>query len=141
MFAKQLGLALVLVTPAFADDGDGAPGNTKAVEPVRRVPTGSFSVGAGYNTDDSFILSAGIAQTDLLGTGKLLSVDAMLDGREQQFIARYSDPALFGSAYQLDVRLIADEKQLYQFTRRSIGPDLELSKIIAPHLRWYAGYR
>lgn len=143
MFAKQLLLAVVLVTPAFADDGDGgaAPGNTAPLEPVRRAATGTFSVGAGYNTDDSFILSAGVSQSDLFGTGKLLSVDAMIDGREQLFTARYVDPALFGTDYQLDVRLIANEKQLYQFSRRSVGPDLELSRVIAPHLKWYAGYR
>jgi len=148
MFAKQILLAVLLVTPAFADDdpdsGAAAPGNTAPlvpVVPVRRAATGTFSVGAGYNTDDSFMFSAGVSQSDLFGTGKLLSLDAMVDGREQRFTARYVDPALFGTDYQLDARLIADDKQLYQFTRRSIGTNLELSHLIAPHLKWYAGYR
>lgn len=141
MFAKQLLLAVVVVTPALAEDGDGAPGNTAPQEPVRRARTGTFSVGAGYNTDDSFTLGAGITQSDLFGTGKLLSLDAAISGREQKFSARYSDPELWGTDYQLDARLIADDKQLYQFTRRSVGVDLELSHLIAPNLKWYAGYR
>lgn len=144
MLAKQLLLAVICVTPAFADDGPeapGAPGNTEPTEPVRRAPTGTFSIGAGYNTDDSFIATASVTQSDLFGTGKLLSVDATLDAREARAEAHYSDPELLGTSYQLDVRAIMDAKQLYQFTRNAVGADVSLSHLIAPHTKWYVGYR
>lgn len=142
MLGKQLLLAGVLVTPAFADDDvSNAPGNTAPQEPLRRARTGTFSVGASVNTDDGFGLGASVTQSDLFGTGKLLSLDAAVTAREQKFQARYLDPELFGTDYQLDTKLIADEKNLGVFARRSIGVDLELSHLIAPHLKWYAGYR
>ncbi|MEO6771932.1 MAG: BamA/TamA family outer membrane protein [Kofleriaceae bacterium] len=135
---------------AFADDAPGAdppstaPGNTTPIPappPLRRAPTGTFQLGVGYSTDDSFGASASVTQSDLFGTGKLLSLDAVIDGREQKFVTRFVDPELFGSGFELDAQLVSDNKHLDAFTRESVGTNLELSHLVGPHTKWYAGYR
>lgn len=148
MPAKVCIVLALLTGVAYADDDppSTAPGNTAPIldpaPPVlRRAPTGTFQIGVGYATDDSFGASASITQSDLFGTGKLLSLDAMIDGREQKFVTRYVDPELFGTAFQLDARLITDDKHLDAFTRHSAGINLELSHLVGPHTKWYVGYR
>jgi len=149
MLAK-LGLVLALCSGiAYADDDppSTAPGNTPPADPapppppLRRTPTGTFQIGVGYATDDGFGASASVTQSDLFGTGKLLSLDAMLDEREQRFQARFVDPELFGSEFQLDARAIADDKHLDGFTRQAAGINLELSHLVGPHTKWFVGYR
>lgn len=120
----KLFLLLVLARTAHADE-----------------PTGTFGVGAGYNTDDGFIASASVTQTDLFHTGKLLSLDARLDEREQRFVARYSDPAFLGTSLQLDARLTADLAHHDGYWHDTAGASLGLSKIIAPHVKIYGQWR
>src|SRR3569833_3138610 len=149
MLAK-LGLVLALCSGiAYADDDppSTAPGNTPPADPapppppLRRAPTGTFQIGVGYATDDGFGASASVTQSDLFGTGKLLSLDAMLDEREQRFQARFVDPELFGSDFQFDARAIADDMHLDGFTRECAGINLELSHLVGPHTKWFVGYR
>src|SRR3569623_1054792 len=149
MLAK-LGLLLALCSGiAYADDDppSTAPGNTPPADPapppppLRRTPTGTFQIGVGYATDDGFGASASVTQSDLFGTGKLLSLDAMLDEREQRFQARFVDPELFGSEFQLAARAIADDKHLDGFTRQAAGITLEHSHLVGPHAKWFVGYR
>ncbi|HEY0252912.1 MAG TPA: BamA/TamA family outer membrane protein [Kofleriaceae bacterium] len=104
-------------------------------------PTGSFAIGAGYNTDDGFGASASVAQTDLFHLGKLLSLDASIDERAQLFEARYSDPEFLGSDVQLDVTAFDDAHHFDEFWHREGGVQLSLSKIVAPHVKMYGSYR
>jgi outer membrane protein insertion porin family len=149
MLVKVCIVVALSMSVAYAGDDDPpstAPGNTEptpppAPPPPRRASTGTFQIGAGYSTDDSFGATANITQSDLFGTGNLLSLDAMIDGREQRFVTRFVDPELFGSAFQLDARLVTDAKHLDDFTRQSSGINLELSHLVGPHTKWYVGYR
>jgi outer membrane protein insertion porin family len=131
--------------PAQPDDeaASTAPGNTDAAPPApnRRAPTGTFGIGVGYNTDDGFIGSAEVAQSDLFGTGLLLAEDAKISERWQRFELRFADPELLGSSYQLDATLYSDRRHYDQFWREGAGASVGLSQIIAPHLKAYAGYR
>lgn len=115
---------LVLAGDARADD-----------ETCHCAPTGSFGIGAGYNTDDGFIASASVT------LGKLLSLDARIDEREQRFVARYSDPAFLGTSLQLDARLTADLAHHDGFWHDTAGASLGLSKIVAPHVKIYGQWR
>ena len=148
MLAKLCAVLALLTGVAYADDDppSTAPGNTAPVPdpappPLRRAPTGTFQIGVGYATDDGFGADANITQSDLFGTGKLLSLDAMIDEREQRFVTRFVDPELFGTGFQLDARAITDDKHLDNFTRESAGINFELSHLVGPHTKWYVGYR
>jgi outer membrane protein insertion porin family len=161
MVAKQRLIAVSLVVlvgharaqpappPAQPDDeaASTAPGNVAPVPvppvppPDRRPAMGTFSLGAGYNTDDGFIATANVTQPDLFGTGKLLSLDAMIDERVQRFEGRYVDPELAGTSFQLDATIYSDLHQYDGFARQAVGTSVQLSHMIARHVKAYAGYR
>ena len=157
MVAKQLLVAASLVVlvgrvraqpapPSAQPDDEApstAPGNVDPAPPPpnRRPPTGTFGVGIGYNTDDQFKLSANVTQSDLFGTGKLLSLDAMVDARAQRFEGRYVDPELAGTNFQLDATMYSDLREYDGFARQAAGASVSLSHMIAPHLKAYVGYR
>ncbi len=126
-------------TAARADDPpSAAPG---ATPPTQHPPTGTFEIGASYKTDDGFGASAKVAQPDLFGTGKLLSLDATVTEREQRFTARFLDPHVLGSDVQVDTSIVGDAKHLAGFTRAALGPSISLSHMIAAHTRAYVMYR
>ena len=94
--------SLVIAIPllAHAEPEERPPGEVQPAKlPLipKRKPTGTFEVGAGYSTDDSFRFHARIAQSSLFGTGKQLSLTAGLDKRRQDFVLAYVDPALLGT--------------------------------------------
>jgi outer membrane protein insertion porin family len=159
MVAKQLLVAALLVVlvgrvraqpapPSAQPDDEAAstaPGNTEPVPiPVpknRRAATGTFGLGLGYNSDDGFIAVANVTQSDLFGTGKLLSLDAMIDERAQRLEARYVDPELAGTSFQLDATAYSDLRRYNGFDREAVGTSVQLSHMIAPHVKAFAGYR
>src|SRR5258706_1287797 len=104
MFAKQIivsaSLVVVLDSAALAqaEPDPSEPVDDEArlqppgeIEPASdpppppRKPTGQFSIGAGFSTDDAFIAKAGISQSNLFGTGNLLALDATISMRRQLF--------------------------------------------------------
>ena len=152
-FVVLVGRARAQPAPPSAQPDDEAastaPGNTDPVPipvpiPVpknRRAATGTFELGAGYNTDDGFSAVADVTQSDLFGTGKLLSLDAMINERAERFEVRYVDPELAGTNFQLDATLYSDLRKYNGFDRAAAGTSVQLSHMIAPHVKAYAGYR
>ncbi len=145
-------VVLVVASPsaAFAQPGLEVPSDVPAGEvhpppddepPSKQAPTGTFAVGVGYRPDDSFIASAGVAQSDLFGTGKALSLDASISQRHQRFAVEYLDPALLGSALQLRATLYHDGRKLPGAWRDGTGASLELSRRVSEHVEVYVGYR
>ncbi|MFT3692738.1 MAG: BamA/TamA family outer membrane protein [Kofleriaceae bacterium] len=129
LFFGAVASLLVLAGNARADD-----------ETCHCTPTGSFAIGAGYNTDDGFGAQASVTQTDLFHMGKLLSLDAMIDAREQRFVMRYSDPEFLGTSLQLDALLFNDTKHFDGFWHDRVGSQVGLSKLVAPHLKMYGAF-
>ncbi|CAN5640993.1 hypothetical protein BH11MYX1_BH11MYX1_54610 [soil metagenome] len=149
---KRRWVTIVIATTAAsarADDGvqpelpSTAPGNASVIPdpPSRPASTGTFAVGASYSTDDKFGSSASIVQADLFGTGKLLSLDAMINDREQRFGARFSDPHLLGSDLRFAAEVTVDSQHLADFTRLGAGSSISLSHVTAPHTRTSVTYR
>lgn len=161
MVAKQRLIAVSLVVlvghvraqpapPSAQPDDEAtstAPGNIAPVAqpapapPNRRPATGTFGLGVGYGTDDGFIATANVTQSDLFGTGKLLSLDAMVNERAQRFEGRYVDPELAGTNFQLDATIYGDLRTYAGFDRQAAGTSVALSHVIARHVKAYAGYR
>jgi len=104
-------------------------------------PSGTFSIGAGFSSDDGFIAAATIAQPDLFRTGNLLMMHARISARRQLFLERFADPDLFGSPVGFSADLYADTRELPGFTRKAVGGALTLSRTYQRVARFYVGYR
>jgi len=66
---------------------------------IKERPTGSFSVGAGYSSEDSIFAMFQVAQSNLFGRGQKLQASAKLGGLSTEFKINFTEPWLFGTRY------------------------------------------
>ena len=59
---------------------------------VKERPTGSISVGAGYSTSEGIILSAGLSQNNIFGTGNALSLEVNTSKSMRTYAASFTQP-------------------------------------------------
>lgn len=145
--ASLVALLSVSVSPALAEDGTEAdvqpPGEVQP-RPIelmpKRKPTGTFSVGAGYSTDDGAIFMAEVAQPRLFGTDKRLLMRALISRRRWESLVRYEDPTLFDELH-LRADLYNRHKLFEGFKREAAGGELTLGRRVAPHLDLFVGYK
>jgi outer membrane protein insertion porin family len=117
------------------------PAPPPSVAAPKRAPTGYFSIGAGYRTDDGFVASTGVGQDDLFHTGKQLSLAASISKRRQLLGARFVDPNLFGSELSLSVDGYHDRRLLPGFRRTASGGTVTLSRKYGRYWTTFVGYR
>lgn len=129
MFAKQTirsaSLLVVLGGSALADPGGEG--------------RGTFQLGAGYATDDGFMLSAAVDQPDLFHTGNELGLFAWMSERRQLFDARFADPHVLGGTLQLD--LYNDRRVMPGFDRQAVGVSARQTYRVSDHVTAWVGYR
>lgn len=61
---------------------------------VKERRTGTFQVGFGFSSIDSFVFQAQVNQANLFGRGQSLSLMAQLSSRRTQFMLRFFEPYL-----------------------------------------------
>lgn len=59
---------------------------------VTEKPTGSFNVGAGISSNQGLVLTAGVTQSNLFGTGKQLSTQINTSQSNQVYSVSYTNP-------------------------------------------------
>lgn len=59
---------------------------------VTEKPTGTFNVGAGFSTFESFIFNANISKQNFLGLGYVMGASAQLSPKRQQYNLSFFDP-------------------------------------------------
>ncbi len=99
-------------------------------------PTGTFQIGAGFSSIESFIATAQIQQANLFGNGNSFSLQAQISGLRQLIDFRFIEPYLFDSDFSGAISLY-DRLNLYdQFSQNSLGGSLTIGyPIIQPELR------
>jgi len=131
--------------PTAVEREPAPPDPTKPAPPDPPPPpkrhTGTFTIGAGFSTDEGPIAVASIAQDDLFHTGNHLSMHAQLSARRQLFLTRFIDPDVLGSRLSFEADLYNDRHKLPGFTREAAGGTLTLSHPIGEHTRAFVGYR
>jgi outer membrane protein insertion porin family len=103
---------------------------------VAERPTGTFQVGAGFSSIESFIATAQVQQANLFGRGQSLALQAQVSGLRQLVNIRFFEPYLFDSDWSASVDLYDQLRIFDTFTQTSLGGALTLGyPIIAPWLR------
>ncbi|MAQ14637.1 MAG: outer membrane protein assembly factor BamA [Sandaracinus sp.] len=109
---------------------------------VQERPTGTFQVGAGFSSIESFIVTAQIQQQNLFGNGQSLSLNLQLSGIRQFVQLRFVEPWLFGSQWSLGLDVFKTIRQFSSFNRDSTGGGITFGHPIGdPRLRLYLQYR
>ena len=96
--------------------------NVKVVE----HPTGSFSFGAGYSSQDGIVVTGSLAQSNLFGRGYNTQFTADVGGQTTRFFLSFSDPYVFGSDFSLGTTLFRTDLQYQDFQQTQTGVELVL---------------
>jgi outer membrane protein insertion porin family len=96
-----------------------------AVNVVER-PTGAFSFGAGYSSQDAFVFTASLSQDNLFGRGYSTSISADIGGRTSRFYLSFNDPYFLGSEWSLGASVFRTELRYEDFQQQNTGVDLSL---------------
>src|SRR5262245_39600810 len=104
------------------------------------TPTGTFQIGAGFSTDESFIAEAKLAQPDLFHTGTGLELSALISALRQDMVLGYNVPDVLGSGLDLHAELF-DRRRTYPWlTRDGAGGAVELGHQLSRRARVYVRY-
>jgi outer membrane protein insertion porin family len=113
-----------------------APGEIDVNVEIQEKPTGTFQLGAGFSSLESFMGTAQIQQSNLLGTGRSLSLQAQLSGMRQLVDVRYFDPHFLDSRVSFGADAYNQLRVYDRFSQESRGAALTLGyPLLDPHLR------
>ena len=104
-------------------------------------PSGTFTIGAGFSSDEGFIARADVSQPNLFRTGNQLSLTTRLSARRQLFLTRFADPDVLGSDLGFSVDVYNDRHELPGFHRNAVGGSVTLAHPLGNHARAFVGYR
>ncbi len=105
------------------------------VEVVER-PTGTFQIGAGFSSIESFIATAQVQQANLFGSGQSLAFMAQLSGLRQLIDIRFHEPYFLDSPFSMAIDLFDQLRVYNQFALDSMGASVTFGyPIIDPELR------
>jgi len=103
---------------------------------VTERPTGTFQVGAGFSSIESFIVTAQVQQANLFGYGQSLSLQAQISGIRQMFNLRFTEPYFLDSKFSSSIDAFDQLRVYTDFTQQSRGGSLSFGyPLVEPHLR------
>ncbi|MFN9809216.1 MAG: outer membrane protein assembly factor BamA [Deltaproteobacteria bacterium] len=109
---------------------------------VAERPTGTFQVGAGFSSIESFILTAQIQQQNLFGNGQSLSLQLQLSGLRQLIQLQLIEPYFFNSDWTFAFEVFRTVRQFSSFNRESTGGSLSLGHwLVDRRLTLFTQYR
>ncbi|MCA9511131.1 MAG: outer membrane protein assembly factor BamA, partial [Myxococcales bacterium] len=91
---------------------------------VAERPTGSFSFGAGFSSQDRLVLTASLSQANLFGLGLGVNLSADIGGRTNRFFFSYQDPYFFDSQFSFGTTVFLTDVRFQDFEQRQAGFDL-----------------
>jgi outer membrane protein insertion porin family len=126
----------------LAEEDGSQPDRMVLTFEITERPTGTFQVGAGFSSIESFILTAQIQQMNLFGRGQSLSLQLQLSGIRQLAMVQFIEPYLLETQWTLMVDAFKTIRQFPDFVRDSTGGSLSLGHPIRDHrLRVFLRYR
>lgn len=103
---------------------------------IGEKPTGTFQIGAGFSSVESFIATAQVQQANLLGSGQSLSLQAQISGLRRLIDVRFFEPYLLDSPFSAAVSVYNQLRAYKEFSQTSTGGSLTLGyPLIEPELR------
>jgi outer membrane protein insertion porin family len=93
---------------------------------VAERPTGSFSFGAGFSSQDKLVFTAALSQANLFGRGYAVNLQVDLGGRTSRYNVSIRDPHFLDTDFSASFSLFLSEVNFEDFKQRQRGFDLSL---------------
>ena len=108
---------------------------------VQEKSTGTFQVGAGFSSIESFVGQAQIAQNNLLGRGQNLSLNATFSSLRSMANLQFSDQYFLDSRVQFSANVYRFDNNFFNFIRQSLGGNLSLGYPITDDFSMSVSYK
>jgi outer membrane protein insertion porin family len=108
---------------------------------VTERPTGLFSIGGGYSSQDSFLGTIDLSQNNFLGRGWQASIKLRAGANTQQGIISFTEPWLFDRPLAAGFDLFNTRRQYTEYDYDTAGGGVRLSHPFQEYWRWNLGYR
>ncbi|MDW8249151.1 MAG: outer membrane protein assembly factor BamA [Myxococcales bacterium] len=123
------------------EQSSGEPDTIHVNIEVGERPTGTFQVGAGFSSIESFIATAQVQQANLFGTGQSLSVQGQVSGLRQLVNIRWFEPYFLDTNFSASVDLFDQLRIFNDFSQSSTGGSLTFGyPLVDPTLRAFVSY-
>lgn len=107
---------------------------------IKEKATGTFQVGFGFSSIESFILTANVQQNNFLGWGQTVSASVQWSSLRSMIQASYFDPYFLDTNWIFATDFSRIDADYYGFLRRSTGGSLTFGYHLLPDLLGYAAY-
>ena len=110
----------------FQIEPTDAPDQLDLKVAVVERPTGSFSFGAGFSSQDGVIVTGSLSQSNLFGRGYSANVSIDYGSESQRFFINLSDPYFLDSTFSLSTTLSRTDLEFEDFEQEQTGVDVVL---------------
>ena len=127
-----------------SEESGSAPDKLAINFEVAEKPTGTFQLGAGFSSQETFLLNGQIQQQNLFGRGQSLSLNMQFSGIRQLAQLSFMEPYLFGTTWSSSLELYRILEQRLEFNRDRVGGSLTVGHpldAVSDYLRLFATYR
>ncbi len=84
-------------------------------------PTGSFSFGAGFSSQDSFLVNGSLSQSNLFGRGYAVNLSADIGQNTQRFFFSIQDPSFLGTDWAAGLTAFRQAVRFESFDQEETG--------------------
>jgi len=97
---------------------------------VVEKPTGSLSFGAGFSSQDSFVVSGMLSQYNLFGRGYGGTIAIDFGGESDRFYLSFVDPYFMGSSFSLSSTIFTTNINFEDFAQEQSGVEFTLGHFL-----------
>jgi outer membrane protein insertion porin family len=101
---------------------------------VKEKPTGSFSIGGGFSTLDSFTLIANISEGNLFGLGYLARIRGQLGIRRTLGVLTFRNPALYDGPTSFQVNIFSTDTNFLTYGEERKGGTIQLGRTFSEYI-------
>lgn len=116
------------------------PDTIVAMVVVKEKPTGTFQVGLGFSSFESFLFTAQISKDNLFGWGVSASLAAQISSVRNLVQLSYYDPYFLDTKWIFAFNFYRQQLDYYGFVRQSLGGDITWGYHLLPDLMLLLSY-
>ncbi len=108
---------------------------------VTEKPTGIFSIGGGYSSQDGLLGTLNLSQRNFLGRGWIVALQLAGGAKVQNGTLGFTEPWLFDRPLSAGFDLFNNRRVFTDYTANSLGGDIRFGHPLGDYSRWNALYR
>lgn len=118
----------------------GAENTLNLLIDVKEKPTGTFTFGMGYSSQDKLFGTLAVAKRNLFGRDQTLNVQGEFGDKTNKYSLSFTEPWLFDIPLSSQVELTKWQREYDYYTKDSFGGALKFGYPIFDYTRLYLGY-